>query len=125
MRIGGFLMAACFFFFAKEIKEEIFKKKVSFKRKTALIFVSNQAAGGGANILQNWAIALAPLVYVAVINALQGVQYAFLLILTVLLSLTRPLWAKRAGFKKDNFSKDYRNFIYWRGTGSFSSIKEK
>ena len=43
-----------------------------------------------ANVLQNWAISLAPLVYIAVINALQGVQYVFLLIFAVLLSVKFP-----------------------------------
>ena len=61
IRIGGFLMALCFFLFAPEVKEEIFKKKISFKKKTIGIFLSNQIAGAGANILQNWAIALAGL----------------------------------------------------------------
>ncbi len=54
------------------------------------IFIANQTAGGGATILQNWAISLAPLSYVAVINALQGVQYAFLLIFTTFISLKFP-----------------------------------
>lgn len=89
-RIGSFLMALCFFIFTKEVREEVFQKKVSFKKKTMGIFIANQAAGGGASILQNWAIALAPLSYVAIINALQGVQYAFLLIFTTLLSLKFP-----------------------------------
>ena len=89
-RIGSFLMAFCFFIFTKEVREEVFQKKVSFKKKTMGIFIANQAAGGGASILQNWAIALAPLSYVAIINALQGVQYAFLLIFTTLLSLKFP-----------------------------------
>jgi len=90
IRIGGFLMALCFFYFMPEIKEEIFKRKSTFKKKTIGIFLLNQAAGGGAAILQNWAIALAPLAYVAIINALQGIQYAFLLILTIFLSLKFP-----------------------------------
>lgn len=107
--IGGFLMAACFFIFFPEIKKEIFKNRVprsemkveknakrsltereKFPKKTIAIFVTNQAAGAGANILQNWAIALAPLAYVAIVNALQGVQHVFLLIFTIFLSLKLP-----------------------------------
>jgi hypothetical protein len=84
------LAAVIFFLFAPEIKREIFRKKISFKKKTAVIFLSSQIAGAGAGILQNWAIALAPLVYVALISALQGVQYVFLFILTVFLSLKFP-----------------------------------
>ena len=89
-KIGGFLAAICFFVFAKEVRDEIFQKKAGQKHKAMGIFVLNQAAGGLANVLQNWAISLAPLVYIAVINALQGVQYVFLLIFTVLLSLKFP-----------------------------------
>lgn len=90
IRIGGFLMALCFFLFTKEVKEEIFHKKVSFEKKIMGVFIINQAAGGGASILQNWAIALSPLAYVAIINALQGTQYIFLLVLTIFLSLKFP-----------------------------------
>lgn len=90
IRIGGFLMAIFSFLLFKEIREEIFKKKVSFKKRTIGIFLSNQAMGAGAGILQNWAIFLAPLVYVAIINALQGIQYVFLLIFATLISLKFP-----------------------------------
>ena len=89
-KLGGFLTAICFFVLAKEVREEIFQKKVILKQKTMAIFIVNQAAGGGASILQNWAFALAPLAYIAIINALQGVQYVFLLIFTILLSLKFP-----------------------------------
>lgn len=90
IRIGGFLMALCFFIFAGEIRREIFKKREFLSRKTAVIFISNQVAGAGANVLQNLAFALVPLAYLAVINALQGVQYVFLLVFTAFLSLKFP-----------------------------------
>lgn len=90
MRIGGFLAALCFFLLFKEIKKEVFIKKVGFEPKTVAIFLSNQAMGAGALILQNWAIFLAPLAYIAVINALQGVQYVFLLVLAALISFKFP-----------------------------------
>ncbi|PIV64864.1 MAG: hypothetical protein COZ90_00550 [Candidatus Nealsonbacteria bacterium CG_4_8_14_3_um_filter_37_36] len=89
MRIGGFL-AAIFFLFSKEVKEELFKKRVSFKPKTAGIFLSNQALGAGAFLLQNWAIALVPLGFLAFVNALEGTKYVFLLIFTALISLKLP-----------------------------------
>ena len=85
IRIGGFLMAMSFLF-TRRVRDELFKVKMSFPKKTAVIFLSNQVAGASANILQNWAIALSPLIYVAIINALQGVQYMF----AVLLSLKFP-----------------------------------
>lgn len=89
IRIGTFLMGI-FFLLTPEVKNELFRARISFQKKTATIFLSNQAAGAGATILQNWAIALAPLLYVAFINALQGVQYVFLLIFATLLSLKFP-----------------------------------
>ncbi len=88
--IGGFLMALCFFIIFPEIKKEIFKKREKSNPQKATVFLTNQAMGGGASVLQNWAIALAPLVYVAFINVLQGVQYVFLLIFSVFLSLKFP-----------------------------------
>ena len=105
IRIGGFLMAISFFLLFKEIREEIFKKKVSFKKRTIGVFLSNQAMGAGAGILQNWAIFLAPLVCVAIVNALQGVQYVFLLMFTVLLSLKFPQILKEEISKKILFQK--------------------
>jgi len=105
IKIGALLMAVIFFIFAKEIREEIFKKKVSFNKKTMGIFIANQAAGGGANILQNLAFALAPLAYVAVINALQGFQYVFLLVFTTFLSLKFPQILKEEISRKILFQK--------------------
>ena len=90
IRLGGVLMAAGFFFFSKEVREEIFKAKQTFTKQTAILFFSNQGLGAVANILQNWAIALAPLAYIAMINALQGVQYVFLLFFAIVISLKFP-----------------------------------
>jgi len=91
--LGGFLMAICFFLLFPQIKKEIFKKRERFPRRTAGLFLANQAAGAGAAILQNWAIFLAPLAFIPVINALSGIQYAFLFVLAVILSLKFPrLW---------------------------------
>jgi len=104
IRIGGFLMAMVFLF-TQEVRNELFKVKMSFPKKTAVIFLSNQAAGASANILQNWAIALAPLVCVAIINALQGAQYVFLLMFTILLSLKFPQILKEKISRKIIFQK--------------------
>jgi len=98
--IGGFLMAICFFVFFPEIKKEILEGKKTFSKKTTTIFLLNQTAGAGAGILQSWAIALVPLAYLAFINALQGIQYVFLLMLTVFLSLKFPQILKEEISKK-------------------------
>ncbi len=89
IKIGGFLTALSFLSI-KKMREEIFKRRKVFQKKVTGIFISNQAIGAGANILENWAIALAPLAYLSIISALQGTQYVFLLIFAVLLSLKFP-----------------------------------
>jgi len=104
IRIGGFLMAMSFLF-AQGVRDELFKVKMNFPKKTAVIFLSNQAAGASANILQNWAIALAPLICVSIINALQGMQYVFLLMFTIFLSLKSPQLLKEEISKKILFQK--------------------
>jgi len=89
IRFGGFL-AALFFLFFKEVRLNIFTKPQGLKLKTTAIFIGNQIVGSSGAVLQNWAIALAPLVYVAFINSLQGIQYVFLLVFTMLFSLKSP-----------------------------------
>ena len=90
MKLGGLVVALGLFIFFKEIKAELFKHRMTFQKEVVAVFIANQVAGAGANILQNWAIALSPLVFVPVINALQGTQYVFLLILSILFSLRFP-----------------------------------
>ena len=83
MRIGAFFFALFLFFF-KDVKREVFKKKKSFTKKTGLIFILVQMVGAGAVILQNWSIALASVIYISFISALQGTQYFFLFLLSLL-----------------------------------------
>ena len=83
------LFRSYFLLFSADVKEEILKKGKIIPKSAGLYFL-DQGLGGGANILQNWAIALAPLVYVAIVNALAGTQYVFLLIFTIFLSLKFP-----------------------------------
>jgi len=104
IRIGVFLVALFFIFF-KEVRREIFAGKFTFNKKTGTFFVFNQGIGVGASILQNWAIALAGLVYLSVINVLQGVQYVFLFIFIIFLSLKFPKILKEEISKKIIFQK--------------------
>lgn len=99
MRIGGFLMALVFLL-SKDTRLGLSLTKKNFPKKGTFVFISNQIAGFGANVLQNWSIALAPLTYVAIINALQGVQYVFLLLFAILLSVKFPQ------ILKEEISKD-------------------
>lgn len=104
IRIGA-AVTALFFIFTKDARKEIFERKFSFSKKTGILFISNQTLGVGAFILQHWAIALAGLAYLAIIGALQGVQYVFLFILTILLSLKFPKILKEEISKKILFQK--------------------
>jgi hypothetical protein len=89
MRIFGAFFAA-FFVFSPKVRESFsgFSKIFDQQRKTVFIF--NQVFGGSAFLLQNLAILLTPLPYLAFVNALQGVQYVFLLILTTIFSFKKP-----------------------------------
>mgnify|MGYP001583586148 CR=1 FL=1 len=96
-RIGGFLMALLFFLAFKEVRQEVFKKRtifnfprVNFIKSTLSLFFLARIGSGVAGLLQLWAVFLAPLYAVAIINALQGTQYLFLFFLTLFLSLKSP-----------------------------------
>lgn len=110
IRIGAGFFAFLLFAFSKEVKKEVFKIKLklgsflSFK-KTTFVFIFNQVLGVIANLLQNWAISLAPLIYISLITALQGVQYLFLLIFVTIISLKFPWLLKEEISKKIFFQK--------------------
>jgi drug/metabolite transporter (DMT)-like permease len=85
IKIGG-VLTAFFFIFFKEVRAGIFsRKKLAFDKKTGILFLLNQAIGALAFILQNWAVALAGLAYLSIINAFQGIQYVFLFIFMIIL----------------------------------------
>lgn len=89
IRFGVFL-TALFFLIFKEVRSQISIKPKLGRLKASGIFIGNQIIGSLGAILQNWAISLAPLSYAAFVNALQGVQYIFLLMLTSFFSLKLP-----------------------------------
>lgn len=88
---GGGLLVVLFFLIDKSSRTEIFKsfkKKSGSSKKVGKGFVLiNQGLGSLSFILQNYAIYLGP---VAIINALQGIQYAFLLVLGIFFSIFFP-----------------------------------
>ena len=128
IRMGGVLIALCFLF-SKSLRQEIFggieqyyqqikaffseKKKISSdnsktnedSHKTVKLFLLFQLIGGAAAFLQQWAIFLAPLAYLAVINAIQGVQNVFLFVFVIFLSLKHPHILKEQIFSKTFFQK--------------------
>ena len=84
-KIGSFLIALVFILIWQEVRQGVFRATGKVNKKTALIFLLNQTAGAGANILQNLAVFLVPLGYLAFVNALQGVQYVFLFLFSLFL----------------------------------------
>ena len=86
IRIGSFL-AVLFLLLSKKNRKEIFKNINKLRGKKRAIFLGNQGLAAGGFFLQNYAIALGS---VALVNALQGVQYAFLLILASFLTIFYP-----------------------------------
>ena len=93
MRIGG-VLTALFFLFSKGVRDEIFRRKSTFQKKTGVVFLGNQVVGASAFLLQNWAIALVPLSFLPFINALEGTKYIFVLIFSILLSVKLPQFLK-------------------------------
>ena len=89
MRIFVFLFALVFLFW-KNNRKEIFKKQDILNKKTGAIFVGTHTAGGIANILQGFAISLAPIALLPVVNSLRGVQYVFLFLITLFFSVFFP-----------------------------------
>lgn len=84
----GAIVFVLFFLVRRRDREDVlqvFKKKR--KNKKSFLVVVNQIIGSTGFILQNYAISLGS---VALINALQGVQYAFLLVLSTGLALLSP-----------------------------------
>jgi drug/metabolite transporter (DMT)-like permease len=75
---------------AKSTRKEIFSKQVVLNKKTQGLFVITQASGGLANFLQSFAISLAPVVSLATMNSLRGLQYVFLFLITLGFTLFAP-----------------------------------
>ncbi|MCD6471286.1 EamA family transporter [bacterium] len=85
-RIGGFLTVLIFLFFPR-IRNTIFTISKSIKKNTSFLFLSNQVLSALNFILINFAISLAS---VTIVNALQGIQFIFVLIIAVLIGKKHP-----------------------------------
>jgi len=86
LRLGS-LLAVLVFLIPPSWRQEIFKNFKKLKGQHAKIFLANQAFAGAGFTLQNYAIAIGS---VTLVNALQGVQYALLIILGGLLTMIYP-----------------------------------
>lgn len=86
-RVGGFFMALSFLLIPSARYGILHQPKQKGGGKTAALFLTGQVAGALGFVLVNYAISLAS---VSLVNAMQGAQYAFLLILVAILSYWRP-----------------------------------
>lgn len=93
MRILGAIVSLVFLL-DRDVRKSIRKKEG--KGETGIIFILSQVAGGLATIFQSWAIVLVPVGYLAIVNALKGVQYVFLFVLTTLFSVRLPKYLKES-----------------------------
>lgn len=103
IRLGSAIFVL-FILFSSQARREIkdlFKKKPG-RNKNQFLVVGNQALGATGFLLQNYAIYLGP---VAIINALQGVQYAWIIILGSMISVFAPKFLKEDLSKKVLFRK--------------------
>lgn len=103
-KIGAVLISLCFLGF-KEVRADILHRPKIAQKNNWVVVLPNQTIGGFAVILQNWAVALAPLAYLGVINALEGVKYVFLLIFAVLISKKFPQILKEEVSREVIFQK--------------------
>ncbi len=86
-RIGS-LLVALILLCRRGLRQEILATIHRLPLRQAAGFLGNQALGAGAFILLNIAIKLAP--SVTIVNALQSVQYVFVLVFVVVASVRSP-----------------------------------
>lgn len=98
----GVLFLSIFVFFFPSFRKVLAKNSLKMSKKLFLLFVSNKTLSAVAFVLLNYAIMLGP---VAMINALQGVQYASVFILVLILSNFYPKIVKESFSAKIMFRK--------------------
>jgi drug/metabolite transporter (DMT)-like permease len=83
----GFILPVPFMLLFKHNRQAIFDAPKEAGVKNVALYYSSRATGTVAGFLQNYAVSLGS---VSVVNALQGVQFVFLLILTSFFSIYFP-----------------------------------
>src|SRR3989344_129539 len=83
----GFFLAALPILLFKKNRDVIFNAPKQAGVKNVVLYYSSRATGTVGGFLQNYAVSLGSVV---VVNALQGVQFVFLLIMTSFLSIYFP-----------------------------------
>ncbi len=88
-RIGIFA-SALLLLLVPQNRRIIFDTTKTIGAKTGGLFVFNKGLAGTATLAINYAIKAAPSSSAAIVNALEGVKYAFILVLTYVLSKKMP-----------------------------------
>ncbi len=83
----GFVLPIPFILYFKRNREAIFNAPKEAGVRNVALYYSSRATGSVGGFLQNYAVSLGS---VSVVNALQGLQFVFLLILTSFLSIYYP-----------------------------------
>lgn len=83
----GFLAVALALLIPKHTRKAIFSAPKETSKGNILLYYSARLSGGAAGLLQNYAISIGS---VTLVGAMQGTQYAFLLLLTLFLSRYFP-----------------------------------
>jgi len=89
IRFGWILSAIALLIFP-DVRKNIFKKRKNKKINFLKLFFSAQIIGVMAGVLQNFAIYLAPIIYLSFVNALEGIKYVFVLIFVLILARFYP-----------------------------------
>jgi hypothetical protein len=86
IKVGGILWSLLFLF-SPRVRQILFEHKRTLGKKAGGIFLIKNGSGGVAALLQHLAISAAQFTEVAIVNALQGVQ--FVLVFLAVLFLTK------------------------------------
>ncbi|PIR96724.1 MAG: hypothetical protein COT91_05115 [Candidatus Doudnabacteria bacterium CG10_big_fil_rev_8_21_14_0_10_41_10] len=92
----GLVLGALSILLIPSARKGIFKTTGQVEKPTGILFFAGQIIGAGAGITQSFAISLGS---VTVVNALQGTQFGFLIVITAMLSR----WHSK--ILKEDFSK--------------------
>lgn len=98
IKAGG-AMFAIFLLISPVVRRTIFTHKKSPSKKTGGVLVAKNAAGGVAAILQHLAVSTARFGEVALVNALQGVQFALVFLIAIFFAKRFP--AILAGMREE------------------------
>jgi len=86
MRVGTLILPVILFSLAS-FRKKVLRKSLSVSSKVPFVFLSNKALSAVGFMVLSYAISLGS---VTVVNALQGVQYAFIFVLALVMSLYKP-----------------------------------